>query len=247
MSPLVFSARPGIVLRMNPPLPHADHPRVHALNLAFDTALARCSAAADPAVARARRWSALAHADQLRPDGSGTPYAAHPLSVAARVASWWPDAPAAVLAAALLHDTLEDQAQAVLGLARAEGFAADAPEAGLAAAFGAEVLRLVQALTSPSFDGPADAKNAAYCARVVHTVVHDPAAGVVKLSDFYDNALALHAVSDPHKRAKLSAKYRPVVVALAEAIGALEAPHPLAAVREARVAELRAALAAWPD
>lgn len=228
-------------------LPHADHPRVQSAHAAFDAALARCDAAADPAVARARRWSSVAHAAQVRPDGTGTPYAAHPLRVATRVASWWPGAPASVLAAALLHDTLEDQPSQLLALAAADGLAAASPEAALTAAFGPEVLRLVQALTNPPWNGPAEGKNAAYRDHVVHVIVDDGAAGVVKLADFYDNALALHAVPDPAKRAKLSAKYRPVVEALAQRLAGLAPSHPLAPVRAARVDELRAALAAWPD
>jgi (p)ppGpp synthase/HD superfamily hydrolase len=230
---------------MTPTLPHADHPRVLAANAAFDAALAACDCAADPAVPLARSWSAIAHAAQVRPDGSGTPYCAHPLSVATRVAGWWPAAPASVIAAALLHDTLEDQPAALVALAAQRGVQVDSAEAALAAVYGPAVLQLVQALTNPPWTGAPEGKNAAYRDHVVHTVVDDGLAGVVKLADFYDNALALHAVADPIKRAKLSAKYRPVVAALADALGALGPAHGLAAGRDARVTELRAALADW--
>jgi (p)ppGpp synthase/HD superfamily hydrolase len=219
---------------------------VLAANAAFDAVLAGCSCAADPAVGLARVWSAAAHAAQVRPDGNGTPYCAHPLSVATRVAGWWPSAPATVIVAALLHDTLEDQPAALLDLASQRGVEVNSAEAALAAVYGPEVLRIVQALTNPIWTGAPEGKNAAYRDHVVHTVVDDGLAGVVKLADFYDNALALHAVPDPVKRAKLGAKYRPVVEALAERLGSLPPSHPLAPVSGARVTELRAALDGWP-
>jgi len=232
---------------MTPKLPHSDHPRVLAANAAFDAALAVCACAADPDVALARSWSAISHATQVRPDGSGTPYCAHPLSVATRVAGWWPATPATVIVAALLHDTLEDQPAALVELAAQRGVRVDSAEAALAAVYGPAVLQLVQALTNPTWTGAPEGKNAAYRDHVVHTVVDDGLAGVVKLADFYDNALALHAVADPIKRAKLGTKYRPVVEALAERLGSLAPDHPLAPVRGERVAELRAALAQWPE
>ena len=58
---------------MTQKLPHSDHPRVLSANAAFYAALAVCACAADPDIALARRWSAIAHATQVRPDGSGTP------------------------------------------------------------------------------------------------------------------------------------------------------------------------------
>lgn len=236
----------GYFNSMTQKLPHADHPRVLSTNAAFDAALAGCACAADPDIALARRWSAIAHATQVRPDGSGTPYCAHPLSVATRVAGWWPTAPATVIVAALLHDTLEDQEAALVELAAQRGVQVDSGAAALAAVYGPAVLQLVQALTNPFWTGAPEGKNAAYCDHVVHTVVDDGLAGVVKLADFYDNALALHAVTDPIKRAKLSAKYRPVVEALADGLGSLAPAHGLAAGQAARVVELRAALADWP-
>jgi (p)ppGpp synthase/HD superfamily hydrolase len=182
----------------------------------------------------------------VRPDGSGTPYCVHPLSVATRVAVWWPAAPASVIVAALLHDTLEDQPAALLELAAQRGVGGASAEDALSAVYGPAVLQLVQALTNPPWTGAPEGKNAAYRDHVVHTVVDDGLAGVVKLADFYDNALALHAVADPVKRAKLGAKYRPVVAALADALGSLGPAHGLAEGRDARVTELRAALADWP-
>lgn len=58
------------------------------------------------AVVRAARFAAEAHAGQTR-QGSTTPYVLHPLRVAEAVAAL-PDAPEALVCAALLHDVVED-------------------------------------------------------------------------------------------------------------------------------------------
>jgi guanosine-3',5'-bis(diphosphate) 3'-pyrophosphohydrolase len=57
------------------------------------------------------RAAALAeelHTGQRRPDGQ--PYITHVVEVARLVLSWCPDADAAALVTALLHDAVEDQA-----------------------------------------------------------------------------------------------------------------------------------------
>ena len=62
-----------------------------------------------PLVARAARFAAAAHAGQTR-KGSGEPYVTHPLGVAAILAAAGHGADAELLAAACLHDVLEDTA-----------------------------------------------------------------------------------------------------------------------------------------
>jgi (p)ppGpp synthase/HD superfamily hydrolase len=54
----------------------------------------------------ARVIATAAHAGQV--DKTGHPYITHPERVAAKVSALFPDAPAAVVAAALLHDVIED-------------------------------------------------------------------------------------------------------------------------------------------
>lgn len=68
-------------------------------------------------VMRAEEFATNAHAGQKRK--SGEPYIIHPLAVAQTVADWGFDAQ--TLAAALLHDTVEDTAVTVQGLAKEFG------------------------------------------------------------------------------------------------------------------------------
>jgi (p)ppGpp synthase/HD superfamily hydrolase len=220
-------------------LPHASHPAVASTLARLDRALG--PRAADPDLARARRWAAHAHAAQVRPDGRETPYLAHPLSVTTRVALWWPDAPTHVLVAALLHDTLEDVPEALLAAARADGVDATTASGAIVRAFGYEALRVVEALTNHETPPGAD-KNAVYRHHVVQTVRTDLEAGPVKLSDLYDNALTIDRLADAQKRAKLARKYGPVLEELAACLPDLAPAHPLHAGRAARVVELRAAL-----
>ena len=79
----------------------------------------------DPVVQRARALSESAHVGQKR--DSGEPYATHPAAVA-RLLVGYGVADAAVLAAAYLHDVLEDT---------------EVSESALRAEFGGEIVELV--------------------------------------------------------------------------------------------------------
>ncbi len=83
-----------------------------------------------PAVVKALEFAAVAHRTQLRKEGRGTPYIAHPAAVAILLAQF--GFPEAVVVAGGLHDTIEDT----------ETTAAD-----LEREFGAEVARLVLDVT----------------------------------------------------------------------------------------------------
>ena len=115
----------------------------------------------------AASFAARAHKDQWRKDGR-TPYAAHPFRVAMTVRDVFGcDDPAAV-AAALLHDTIEDTG-------------ADYDE--LEAAFGGTVAGIVAALTK-NMALPEKRREAEYDSRLSRA---DWRARLIKLADVYDN------------------------------------------------------------
>ena len=86
----------------------------------------------DVLVLRAIDFAARKHCDQRRKDGKGSPYINHPIAVALLIAEVGGVQDAEVLAAAVLHDTLEDT-----GTTHGE----------LKSAFGARVCSLVEEVT----------------------------------------------------------------------------------------------------
>ena len=126
-------------------------------------------AEAQGTVRAAYELSAALHADQVRDEGH--PYIVHPLRVAGHLAEHGYRDPA-LLAAALLHDTLEDTA---LG------------EAELEARFGPRVAALVWAATKPMLRRRRDA--AAHLAAAGASAAE---AQLIKLADRLDNLLYLH-------------------------------------------------------
>lgn len=133
----------------------------------------------------ARRLAEQHHAGQV--DKAGEPYIGHVLRVAAGVEDHGP----AAVAAALLHDIVEDTAVT----------AADLADAGIPA----EVIEAVVLLTKTG--GPLDD----YHARIrAH-----PLATAVKLSDIADNSdPARLAALDPATRERLERKYAKAAAAL---------------------------------
>ena len=116
-----------------------------------------------PLFFRALRFSAARHRDDKRKDPRGSPYINHPIAVAAELAdSGVTDSE--VLAAALLHDTLEDTWAT--------------PEE-VESEFGSSVLRLVEAVTDdPDLSGPEKKRRQAE--RAPHL---PPGARLIKLAD----------------------------------------------------------------
>lgn len=97
---------------------------------AIDTAPIDAAAARSELIARALAKAGAAHAGQVRSGSGGLPYIEHPRMVAALLARCgYPDP---TLAAALLHDVVEDS---------------DTTVADLRAEFGAEIAALVAALS----------------------------------------------------------------------------------------------------
>ena len=130
-------------------------------------------------VDRARRFAEQAHhAINHRRKYSGRPYTEHLERVAARVAEVTDD-PAAI-AAAWLHDVVEDT---------------PATHADIAREFGPRVAELVHAMTDVEQEhGNRDARKAADRARLAQAPA---AAHTVKLADVMDNAEDI-AENDPH-------------------------------------------------
>jgi|SRR5687767_12480177 len=122
-----------------------------------------------PLVHRAVSFAARAHRHQFRKDGQ-TPYAAHPFRVALTLLTVFGIDDEQALAAAVLHDTLEDTTTDFDDLAEE---------------FGPEVARLVAALTKDS-RLPEEERERAY----FETLDRSPwQARGIKLADAYDNLL----------------------------------------------------------
>jgi (p)ppGpp synthase/HD superfamily hydrolase len=102
-----------------------------------------------PLVREALEMARSAHAGQVRNGSGGTPYIDHPLTVAEMLAEH--GCCDAVLAAALLHDVVEESAVAVEEIRRR---------------FGAEVAGLVAALTDPEEIEPYERRKDAHRAEV---------------------------------------------------------------------------------
>ncbi|MDI9927410.1 HD domain-containing protein [Rhodococcus sp. IEGM 1341] len=130
-----------------------------------------------------------------------------------------------VLAATALHDTVEDQPREIVSILD-ESRLSDGPNQQAALDlitehFSPETSRLVAAVTNPSTDAVLSKaeKNAAYAAHVAE-VIKDPKVFLVKFADFVDNAGSVKYLEDEAKRAKLAAKYAPVVAVFASAFDA---------------------------
>lgn len=177
---------------------------------------ARALLVSDPLLHRAHALARHAHALQSRWSPTGRqPYLEHPLRVFVTLASWGVT-DRVVLAAALLHDTVEDAPDRVM--AYLHSFAPDAstPLDMIRAAFGADVAATVDGLTNRDDVGYIEHVSAATMdARVL----------AVKLSDFADNAMSLEP-SHP-RYPKLSAKYAPLYPVLAQRLRASAEAHTL--------------------
>lgn len=128
---------------------------------------------------RAAAFAAFKHRNQIRKDGR-TPYISHPFRVALTARHEFGCEDPAVLAAALLHDTIEDTTT-------------DYDD--LASQFGATVADLVAALTKNA-SLPKDKREAQYDAQLAAA---DWRARLLKLADTYDNlidAMALGGDTD---------------------------------------------------
>lgn len=165
----------------------------------------------------ARPAEALALATELhRDDRYGREsYLTHLLRVAIRVISHYEVRDSDVVAAALLHDSIEDHA------AELAGTRTDALRI-LAERFGERVARIVAAVTNPERD-PAIDRHTQYRAHIAEALEHAPWARVVKLSDFTDNGVGI-LYADASAMPKLAAKYRPLTEVYRDLVNRQDTP-----------------------
>jgi GTP diphosphokinase / guanosine-3',5'-bis(diphosphate) 3'-diphosphatase len=138
----------------------------------IDTAPIDAAAARSPLIARALAKATAAHAGQIRNGSGGLPYIEHPRMVAATLAAR--GYPEATLAAALLHDTVEDSETTV------EELRAD---------FGDAVADLVAALSDDESIGDYRARKDEHRGRVAEV---DGDALAIYAADKLTNMTTLH-------------------------------------------------------
>jgi (p)ppGpp synthase/HD superfamily hydrolase len=170
-------------------------------------------------VFEATSFAARAHRNHLRKDNL-TPYVSHPFRVCLVVRHVFGFDDPKLLAAALLHDTIEDTTT-------------DCDD--LIEAFGPDVARWVGAVSKDS-RLPFDEREEAYCAALAAA---DWQAKVVKLGDLYDNIGDCKHFSRDQRR-KTAEKLRRYLAAVRDGLP----PEGTAAVRlvEAILAELESGL-----
>jgi guanosine-3',5'-bis(diphosphate) 3'-pyrophosphohydrolase len=172
-------------------------------------------------ILRAAQLAAELHQDQRRKGASKRPYINHPLEVAQRLAEGAQVTDAEVLAAALLHDTVEDT---------------DATAEDILEAFGPRVAALVAEVTDDKSLEKAERKQL----QVEHAPHLSADAAAIKISDKTSNVMDL--VRDPppdwsHSRLVGYLDWAERVV------GAIKHPHPALRQRfHAAIAAGRAAL-----
>lgn len=185
-----------------------------------------------------------------RPDGQ--PYVNHVLNVALAVARAAPGGGPDPIIAALLHDSVEDQAEKLVAGAGSTGAG---PIAELAlqqirARFGDRVAALVGALTNPDFDSLVADRRAGGDARSDDDLYlelyrdhfrqildGDPEAFLIKLADFSDNALRVGELPHGPKRTWLQRKYGPVIGMVIRALDAGVASEQLPATARSGLIE----------
>ncbi|HKT03242.1 MAG TPA: HD domain-containing protein [Rugosimonospora sp.] len=160
---------------------------------------------------------ALALAGELHRDDRRVrePYVNHLLRVAIRIIHYYRVRDPDVLAAALLHDAVEDHADEL-------GGGTEAGLATLASRFNPRVAALVGAVTNPAYDPERDAHEQ-YREHVASSLAGDPWARVIKVSDFTDNGVGVIHTTGPKVRGA-AAKYAPLVPILRELVALPDTP-----------------------
>lgn len=141
------------------------------------------------AVADACAWAADLHSGQRR---SREPYLSHVLRVTLRMLCHYRVVDPDVLIAGLLHDAVEDQSRAIIGIG--EHGPPPVALAVIAARYNGRVARLVEAVTMPARPDGAD-RIRHYTEHLAAALDDEPWARVIKLSDFTDNGVGIiHSV-----------------------------------------------------
>lgn len=167
-----------------------------------------------------RRALALASRLHRRDRRVREPYVNHLLRVALRIIRYYHVSDVEVLAAALLHDAVEDHPAELAGGAPLDPRAAAVGV--LERDFGARVAGLVAAVTNPEYDGGRDA-DAQYREHVATALDGNPWARVLKVSDFTDNGVGVIHTSGPKVR-RSATKYQPLVPVLRELVARPDTP-----------------------
>lgn len=143
-------------------------------------------------VGDAADWAATLHAAQRR---TREPYLNHLLRVTLRILCYYRITDPQVLAAAMLHDAVEDQPWAMIGQPTGHGPPPrDAALAALTHRYGPRVAKLVDAVTNPDHQPGAD-RTWQYIDHLATALDAEPWARVIKLSDFTDNGVGIiHAI-----------------------------------------------------
>lgn len=197
--------------------PHLDYP---AINKVKSAAL----------------WAADLHRKDVRKapikhsDGSYSqgvvPYISHPYRVALRLVRWGAK-DSCLIAAALLHDVVEDHADDIAKTAYS--YRKFDPESNRQVAlnviqgyYSARVSELVAAVSNPILGAVSkEVRNKVYTEHVSQAITKDAGAFLIKLSDFVDNALSLHNHRKSSRR-YFAKKYQPLASAYKDAFYAHE-------------------------
>lgn len=212
------SARGDLLL-----MPLHDITELHGpegLQARFDLEILRFSTEDQDRLSAARDLALKLHEADRREGGQH--YSEHLLRVAIRIVSpshYGVEDPDVAIAA-LLHDSVEDHASELVTLA-----AQDLP-LGLSVKekafwvishqFNSGVASLVKALTNPDFD-KSDDWQAEYHRHVQQTLLGEPRARIIKISDFADNGVGIH-YSQPERLEYFATKYQPLVPIFRELI-----------------------------
>jgi hypothetical protein len=164
---------------------------------------------------RALDLAARLHAGDRR---DTEPYVNHLLRVAIRIMSHYRVRDADVICAALLHDAVEDHPAELAG----SGATQSAALAVLAAEFGPRVAGLVGAVTNPPYAPDRD-EDEQYREHVADSLLDNPWARVIKVSDFTDNGVGLIHTTGPRLH-RLADKYAPLVPVLRDFIARPDTP-----------------------
>ena len=172
-----------------------------------------------PGPERQRLADALALAARLHAADrrQNEPYVNHLLRVAIRIVTYYEVRDPDVVAAALLHDSVEDHAAELAADGRPPSALAE-----LARQFGPRVADLVGAVTNPEYE-PGRDRRLQYRDHVAASLDASPAARVIKASDFTDNGAGLIHTTGP-RVPELASKYVLLVPVLRELIDRPDTP-----------------------
>ncbi len=149
------------------------------------------------------------HAQQSRRP-SGEAYSNHVVRVAARIVNEFRIVDSALFIAALFHDAVEDQRDLLCGHADATR---EEALAHLAGAYSPRVSAAVAGVTNTeAYEVEKDitVRNQLYASHVIEACDANKDAFIVKLSDFFDNAMQLQGNKQPGGAQKGALKYGPL-------------------------------------